>query len=167
MSTTTPAAELADAMRDAPDLCAQCGTPLNDTEPYLCDNCTAEAYWDDFCATAPRACEPWSVRYAEAAPNRYGISVLGVLALACLVAVLIGTAGLEHVRAQDTTLTAQRTINARPYTWTLPEAGCQLLRGWEDSGAQAWCPSGLYNYDPDGDVTTGKAPGWYPASATR
>lgn len=160
----TLADELADAMQDAPDLCAQCGTPLTDDDaPYLCDACTERAS----CAGSDIG-EPWAVRYDPYyQPDRYGISVLGVLALACLVAVLIGTAGLEHVRAQDTTLTAQRTINARPYTWTLPEAGCQLLRGWEDSGAQAWCPSGLYNYDPDSDVTTGKAPGWYPASATR
>ena len=160
MSTTTPAAELADAMQDAPDLCAQCGTALNDTEPYLCDNCTAEAYWDDFCATAPRACEPWSVRYAEAAPNRYGISVLGVLALACLIAALIGTAGLERVRAQDTTATAPHAINGRAYTWTLPEPACVLVRGWEDGSSLAWCPDGMARYDPE----EGR---WYDASTTR
>lgn len=33
-------AELADAMRDAPELCAQCGKPLTDDAPYLCDECT-------------------------------------------------------------------------------------------------------------------------------
>lgn len=110
----TLADELDDAMLDAPDLCAQCGTTLNDTEPYLCDNCTAEAYWDDFCATSPRACEPWSVRYAEAAPNRYGISVFGVLALACLIAALIGTAGLEAcARAGHDAAGATRDQRAR------------------------------------------------------
>ncbi len=152
----TLADELADAMRDAPDLCAQCGQPLDDDAQYLCDDCTESAYCD-----GSDICEPWDVRFSPAyqPPDRYGISVFGVLALACLIAALIGTAGLERVRAQDTTLTAPHAINGRIYEWEAPEAGCQLVRWYEDGSATAFCPSGLFNYDPDGSRDRGI--GWY------
>ena len=154
----TLADELADAMRDAPDLCAQCGTPLTDDDaPYLCDDCTERAS----CAGSDIG-EPWDVRYDPSyqPADRYGISVLGVLALACLIAALIGTAGLERVRAQDTTATAPHAINGRAYTWTLPEPACVLVRGWEDGSSLAWCPDGMARYDPE----EGR---WYDASTTR
>lgn len=148
--------ELADAMRDAPELCAQCGKPLTDDDaPYLCDACTERAS----CAGSDIG-EPWAVRYDPYyQPDRYGISVLGVLALACLIAALIGTAGLERVLAQDTTLTAPHAINGRIYEWEAPEAGCQLVRWYEDGSATAFCPSGFFNYDPDGSRDRGI--GWY------
>ena len=54
----TLADELADAMQDAPDLCAQCGKPLDDDAPYLCDDCTERAS----CAGSDIG-EPWDVRF--------------------------------------------------------------------------------------------------------
>lgn len=156
--------ELADAMRDAPELCAQCGTPLTDDDaPYLCDACTERAS----CAGSDIG-EPWAVRYDPSyQPDRYGISVLGVLALACLIAALIGTARLERVRAQDTTLTAPHAINGRIYEW--PDIGtdaytrsCRIVRFFEDGSARAYCTEdgGQYRFDPE----QGR---WYDASTTR
>lgn len=64
--------QFADAMTDAPDLCAQCGKPLTDTEPYLCNDCTADAYW----ATSPLAGEPWEVRFSTFYEEPGAISVV-------------------------------------------------------------------------------------------
>jgi len=161
---TTLADELADAMLDAPDLCAQCGKPLTDDAQYLCDDCTEAVYCD-----GSDICEPWDVRFSPAyqPPDRYGISVLGVLALACLIAALIGTAGLERVRAQDTTLRAPHAINGRIYEW--PDIGtdaytrsCAIVRFWEDGSARAYCTEdgGQSRFAPE----KGR---WYDASATR
>lgn len=160
----TPANSAAIPEQDQPeDLCATCGKALEDDAPYICHACTEDAYY----ATSPDYCEPWSVRmdpYYQR-PDRWGISVLGVLLFASLVASLIGTAGLEHARAQDSRIVT-RTINDRPYTWTLPEAGCQFVRGWEDMSARAWCPSGMYAFDPDGSAD--RAAGvWYEVNTTR
>lgn len=149
----TLADELHDAMLDAPDLCAQCGKVLEDDAQYLCDSCTEHVYCD-----GSDICEPWDVRFSPAyqPPDRYGISVFGVLALACLIAVLIGTAGLEHVRAQDTTLRAPHAINGRNYEW--PDIGtdaytrsCAIVRFWEDGSARAYCTEdgAAYTFDPE------------------
>lgn len=90
-----------------------------------------------------------------------------VLAGATLIAALIVGVGVLSTRdAQAQDLTATRVINDRPYTWILPEAGCRLLRGWEDMSAQAWCPSGLLTYDPDG-AEDRDAGVWYVADYTR
>lgn len=101
---TDTAAELADAMQDALDLCASCGKPLKDDEPWICDSCTADAYW----ATSPLAGEPWDVLHDPyyQPPDRYGISVFGVLLLATVLAGLIASVGWREVQAQDTTLRA-------------------------------------------------------------
>lgn len=174
----TLADELDAAMIDAPELCAQCGTPLADDEPYLCDDCTARAlrYPDDDDGPSD---DDWA-RVAEDIGTRFYRSGLGVLALACLVATLIGTAGLERVRAQDTTLRAPHAFNGRIYQW--PAIGtlqysrsCGIVRFWEDFSAVAYCAEdgALYRYLPQGQPyanTAGNpilAPGWYPVSATR
>ena len=168
---TDTAAELADAMQDAPDLCASCGTPLTDDEPYLCDDCTADAYW----TTSPLAGEPWDVLHDPyyQPPDRYGISVFGVLLLATVLASLIAL-GLREVQAQVTTLRAPHAINGRIYEW--PAIGtpaysrsCTIIDFWEDGSARAYYTEdgALMAYDPDGDVTTGKQPGWYPVTTTR
>jgi hypothetical protein len=55
-------------------------------------------------------------------------------------------------------------------TLTLPYIGtpaysdsCTITHAWEDHSAIAYCTEdgATYHYDPDGDITTGKEPGWY------
>lgn len=151
-----------DAMVDAPELCAQCGKPLTDDEP---DDCTADVYWRDF----PDP-EPWSERFPEPwIPRALDWPSVAVLLLATLLAVVIGTAGLEQVQARDTgaTLTAPGPINGRISTW--PAIGtdayahsCEIVDFYEDGSATAYCKedSGLYRYDPEDAA-------WYPLTLTR
>lgn len=144
--------ELSAAMLDAPEICAQCGRTLTDDEPYLCDTCTEAAY----CAGSD-ICEPWSERFPSPWIPR-ALDWPAVVMLASFLAVAVGTWGWQQVQAQDATVT--RSINDRPYTWTLPEAGCSFLRGWEDQSGLAWCPDGLVRYDPEDEH-------WYAVSVTR
>ncbi len=87
--------------------------------------------------------------------------IAAVLAGATLVAALIVCIGMlaTDARAQDTR-TVTRTINDRPYQWTLPEAGCALLRAWEDGSSTAWCADGLHRYDPENRT-------WYSVTTSR
>lgn len=173
----TLADELAEAMLDAPDLCAQCGKPLTDDAQYLCDACTEAVY----CADSD-ICEPWEVRFNPAyqPPDRYGISVLSVLLLATFLAACISTAGWQHVQAQDTR--PARTVNGRIYTW--PDIGtaqytrgCEIVRAFEDGSATAWCSEDgalyVWTFDPDGQYVPNipgnpvRQPGWYPMTTAR
>ena len=169
--------ELAEAMLDAPERCAQCGAILDDQDNgYLCDACTEAVY----CADSD-ICEPWEVRFsAYYQPARNGISVLGVLLLATFLAACIGTAGWQHVQAQDTRLS--RTVNGHVYHW--PDIGnaqysrsCEIVRAFEDGSATAWCSEDgalyVWTFDPDGQYVPNipghpvRQPGWYPMTTAR
>lgn len=43
------------------------------------------------------------------------------------------------------------------------DAGCTVTQVWEDGSAVAYCPEdgARFVFDPDGDITTGREPGWY------
>ncbi|TXH50918.1 MAG: hypothetical protein E6Q97_19385 [Desulfurellales bacterium] len=140
----TIADELADAMLDAPDLCAQCGAVLADDEPYLCDDCTGAAY-ADWRYDDP---EPWSERFPEPWIPRTLDYWMPVLLLASLLAAVIAGAGASQAHAHSRA--AQRAINGQVYTWTLPGDACALVAAYEDGSATAWCADGLHVYDPDG-----------------
>lgn len=137
--------------------CARCGRLLAPAEDVHCAPCTQHIHetWDD-------DCEPWSERFPTPWIPRT-LDWPAVVLLASFVAVLIGTAGME---AQAHPRTAQRTLNGHAYTWTLPDAGCQLLRAWEDGNATAFCPDGLYAFDPDGSKDRDPQT-WYALSTTR
>lgn len=49
-----------------------------------------------------------------------------------------------------------------PTPMPLPE-NCLIYRAWEDGSAQAYCPdtNTIWVKDPDGDIRSGKQPGWY------
>jgi hypothetical protein len=60
---------------------------------------------------------------------------------------------------------AHTPTDTRPIIGTVAyDAGCTITQAWEDGSALAYCPEdgARYVYDPDGDITTGKQPGWYP-----
>lgn len=176
----TLADELAEAMLDAPDLCAQCGKPLTDDAQYLCDPCTEAAY----CADSD-ICEPWDVRFSPYyQPARQGISVIGVLLFATFLAVCIGTAGWQHVQAQDTPATISYTSPISGRVLVLPYIGtpeynrsCTITRAWEDHSAEAWCSEDgalyVWTFDPDGQYVPNipgnpvRQPGWYPMTTAR
>jgi len=92
-------------------------------------------------------------------------AIAAIIGLASIVAALVFSAGMllpHDVQATDGR-TVTRTIQGHPHEWTLPEAGCNLLRAWEDHSATAWCPSGLYAYDPDGSKDRAEGV-WYVAN---
>ena len=107
------------------DCCAHCGRLLTDYEEVLCGPCTQKALdtWEE--PTDHEKLRAWAITERMFAGDWAAL----LFPLLCLV--IAGTClwgGNAH--AQDSRIVT-RTINDRPYTWTLPEAGCQFVRGWD------------------------------------
>ncbi len=119
-------------------------TDYDDNHPVCvtcgCGPCACEED-PDYC-NGSDICEPWAVRfdpYYQPA-DRYGISVLGVLLLATVLAGLIASVGMRAVQAQDTTLRAPHAINGRIYEW--PAIGAEVYsRSCARHKSRQQCPS--------------------------
>ena len=92
-----------------------------------------------------------------------------VLKTAAIVALSALAFSLPALTGAETQLTA--TIDGQVHEWPmigneLYTRSCSITRAWEDGSAEAHCweDGGVFVYDADGDITTGKLPGWYPVN---
>jgi hypothetical protein len=162
-----------------PDWCP-CGAPIPETGDF-CHDCAQEhvpeevkamqpartchicgdvnvMQHEDICVSCHRTHHPGALdRLANAGARRLGAMLLA-LALSLT----------THTAHAADTLTYESQHGRG--TLTLPYIGtpaysdsCTITHAWEDHSAIAYCTEdgATYHFDPDGDITSGKAPGWY------